>query len=139
MFFFLFVALLLNVVSPAVTQNLFLVFFAVANGPLAWSVILLQNKLVFHNFEWSSTLFIHLSPAMASAGIHWNRSEVAETWGERFEATDQTEFSGMDMFLTGEPEERSGTKGGEATKVREITLELGNWKLSFKRRLSAST
>ncbi|GMH84654.1 hypothetical protein TL16_g09986 [Triparma laevis f. inornata] len=100
-FFVLFVALLLNIVSPSVTQNLFLVFFCVANGPLAWSVILLQNKLVFHNFEWSSTLFIHLSPAMASAGIHWNRSKVAETWGERFEATAKTDHSGLDMFYVG--------------------------------------
>mmetsp|Transcript_8780 Transcript_8780/g.17607 ORF Transcript_8780/g.17607 Transcript_8780/m.17607 type:complete len:281 (+) Transcript_8780:77-919(+) len=98
-FFFLFIALLLNICSPAVTQNLFLLFFSVSNGPLAWSVILLRNKLVFHNFEWSSTLFIHLSPAMASAGVHWNRDKVSETWGDRFE--NYTEVGGWELFTVG--------------------------------------
>ena len=58
-------------------------------------MILLRNKLVFHNFEWSSTLFIHLSPAMASAGIHWNREKVSETWGDRFE--NYTEVDGWEV------------------------------------------
>ncbi|GMI40746.1 hypothetical protein TrCOL_g10108 [Triparma columacea] len=98
-FFFLFVLLLLEWTSPAVTQNLFLIFFAVANGPLAWSVIALQNKLVFHNFEWTSTLFIHMSPGLASWGIHWNRERVLEVWGSRFE--DYTQASTTDLFLMG--------------------------------------
>jgi len=86
-FFVMFSLILLDVCSPSVTQTFFKIFFAVANGPLALSVIFLGNKLVFHNFEWTSTLFIHFSPALAAWGIHWNRDLVTAAWGDRFEVS----------------------------------------------------
>ncbi|GMI29714.1 hypothetical protein TeGR_g13022, partial [Tetraparma gracilis] len=99
-FFVMFLLILVNVCSPSVTQTFFLIFFAVANGPLAWSVIALGNKLVFHNFEWTSTLFIHFSPALASWGIHWNKAAVlASVWGDRFETLGDE--SAASVFTTG--------------------------------------
>jgi hypothetical protein len=122
-FFIMFILLLADICSPSVTQKFFLVFFAVANGPLAWSVIALGNKLVFHNvsssasdptrcaceqhsnppslfqFEWTSTLFIHFSPGLACWGLHWHRDLVTAAWGSRFEST--SEYSVGELFAHG--------------------------------------
>eukprot|EP01147_Barroeca_monosierra_P001399 gene1400-7944_t len=51
--------------------RIFLIMFTISTGPLAWSVPALQNKLVFHSIEYSSSLFIHLSPAISMWGLRW--------------------------------------------------------------------
>jgi len=98
--FFLFLCILLNVLSKANTASAFLAFFAVANGPLGWSVIMLSNKLVFHNFEWTSTLFIHFSPMVACWGIKWHLPQVEAAWGDRFDGITDINHVG-EVFLVG--------------------------------------
>ena len=46
-------------------------FFAIANGPLALSIIMNKNVLVFHDVVRTSGLFIHFSPALASWALRW--------------------------------------------------------------------
>ena len=46
-------------------------FFAIANGPLALSIVMNKNVLVFHDVVRTSGLFIHFSPALASWALRW--------------------------------------------------------------------
>lgn len=48
------------------------VFFSFANGPLALSVLLLHNALVFHDPVRTSGFFIHFTPALVSWTFRWN-------------------------------------------------------------------
>ena len=46
-------------------------FFSVANGPLAFAIIMNGNALVFHDLSKTSSLFIHLSPSIVSWTMRW--------------------------------------------------------------------
>ena len=46
-------------------------FFAIANGPLALSIVMNKNVLVFQDVVRTSGLFIHFSPALASWALRW--------------------------------------------------------------------
>jgi len=48
-------------------------FFSLANGPLAFAIIMNGNALVFHDLAKSLSLFIHLSPALVSWTMRWKR------------------------------------------------------------------
>ena len=45
--------------------------FAMASGPLAWSVFVFRNSLVFHDVDNMTSVFIHLSPALLFWCIRW--------------------------------------------------------------------
>jgi len=60
----------------------FIIFFSFANGPLGWSVSLLQNRLVFHSIEYSSSLFIHMSPMLVTWTMRWNARQVRYRFGD---------------------------------------------------------
>ena len=53
----------------------FRVLFALANGPLAWSVLAFSNSLVFHNREHMTSAFIHMSPMILTLGLRWYPSD----------------------------------------------------------------
>ena len=46
-------------------------FFVVANGPLAFAVLMNKNRLVFHDAVKTSGFFIHYSPALCSWAMTW--------------------------------------------------------------------
>lgn len=46
-------------------------FFGVANGPLALTVLMNGNALVFHDLERTLSFFIHFSPALVSWTLRW--------------------------------------------------------------------
>eukprot|EP00966_Prymnesium_polylepis_P231938 5365736-Prymnesium_polylepis.1 len=50
--------------SSSVRITMGRIFFAFANGPLALSVVLLNNALVFHDPLRTSSFFIHFTPAL---------------------------------------------------------------------------
>jgi len=72
---------------PRVTQHrtLMRALFAIANGPLAWSVALTSNALVFHSIDHVGALFIHLSPPLMSWTFRWHGDEVNRAWPGRFQ------------------------------------------------------
>ena len=45
--------------------------FTLVNGPLAWSILIFRNSLVFHDVDRTTSTFIHLSPALLSWCIRW--------------------------------------------------------------------
>jgi len=50
---------------------LFRVNFAVANGPLAWAVILWRNSLVFHSLDRLTSLAVHFLPPLVTFCLRW--------------------------------------------------------------------
>lgn len=53
------------------SHELFQVFFIVANGPLAWSVLTFSQSLVFHSHSHMTSVFIHVSPMLLSHTLRW--------------------------------------------------------------------
>lgn len=50
---------------------LFRVNFAVANGPLAWAVVLWRNSLVFHSLDRLTSLAVHFLPPLVTFCLRW--------------------------------------------------------------------
>lgn len=48
------------------------ILFAVANGPLAISVIIFRNKIILHSFDHNTSTFIHISAMLLSFVLRWN-------------------------------------------------------------------
>lgn len=46
--------------------------FALASGPLALSVPAFRNALVFHSLDKSTSLFIHVGPALVAWSLRWH-------------------------------------------------------------------
>lgn len=64
-------------------------FFGLANGPLLGAIVLCvesstvylpylrwQNRLVFHDIDKTTSLFIHLMPALLSYCVRWCNPEM---------------------------------------------------------------
>jgi len=49
----------------------------IAGGPLAWSVIVLQNALVLHDADHYSSTFIHLWPIWTTLSLRMHKAAVA--------------------------------------------------------------
>lgn len=56
----------------------FLVMFSLAHGPMAWTIPVYRNSLVFHSLDRFTSCFIHLAPALVLYVIRWFPSEAAE-------------------------------------------------------------
>ena len=52
--------------------GLFITVFAFANGPLLLAVLLWRNSFVPHSTDKMTSLFIHISPAIALWGVRWS-------------------------------------------------------------------
>jgi hypothetical protein len=46
-------------------------FWSLANGPLALTVLMNHNSIVFHDVERTASFFIHFSPALVSWTMRW--------------------------------------------------------------------
>ena len=46
-------------------------FFCLANGPLAGTVLMNHNAIVFHDIERTASFFIHFSPAVVTWTMRW--------------------------------------------------------------------
>lgn len=60
-----------DVVPIDVRVKAFRFFFAIATGPLGFSVLMLNNALVPHSMDHNMSLQIHLSPGLAAFGLRW--------------------------------------------------------------------
>jgi len=52
-------------------DRMFLVVWGVMNGPIAWAVIAFGNSLVFHSLDKTTSLYLHLTPAIVTYSIRW--------------------------------------------------------------------
>ena len=69
-------------------------FFTIANGPLALTVVMNANTLVFHDAVKTSGFFIHFSPALASWALRWHDA------GELFALDHAGARGGAQSYLT---------------------------------------
>lgn len=53
------------------SARLFQVFFLLANGPLAWSVLAFSQSLVFHSHAHMTSVVVHVSPMLVSFCFRW--------------------------------------------------------------------
>ena len=51
-----------------------------ANGPFAFSVLILKNALVLHDLPNIASCFIHLSPCSLAWTLRWFAPEINEQW-----------------------------------------------------------
>ncbi|KNH07723.1 Membrane transporter [Perkinsela sp. CCAP 1560/4] len=56
----------------------FQIIFILANGPIAWSVLVFSQSLVFHSPPHMTSIFIHISPMLLSYCIRWYGSETSQ-------------------------------------------------------------
>ena len=77
-------------VSPLAAYNTQLVRagFAMATGPLAWSIFIFRNSLVFHNVDNITSVFIHFSPMALFYCLRWGSgmgpSVIDQAWPSVF-------------------------------------------------------
>lgn len=77
---FFFLRAYLNDLGPM----LFRVAFAWANGPLALSIAVFRNSLVFHSFDHIAVLAVHIGPPLAIWGMRWWYKELELHWPDTF-------------------------------------------------------
>ena len=84
-------------------QDLIHAGFAMACGPLAWSVFVFRNSIVFHDLEHSTSVFIHLSPFVLFWCLRWGSgtpSIIETTWPTMFHVCDSMEdFQAADACM----------------------------------------
>jgi len=56
-------------------ENFFIVYFFLSNGPRAFAILMWENKLVFHDLDKTTSLFIHISPPLLSYCLRWHPKE----------------------------------------------------------------
>ncbi|KAH9492467.1 glycerophosphocholine acyltransferase [Bulinus truncatus] len=65
-------------------EIMFVVGYAVANGPLIWALLVFRNSLVFHSLDKVTSLYIHLLPTLLSFVIRWYPEDTSEHWYKPF-------------------------------------------------------
>eukprot|EP00301_Raphidiophrys_heterophryoidea_P026424 c9120_g1_i1.p1 GENE.c9120_g1_i1~~c9120_g1_i1.p1 ORF type:complete len:365 (+),score=56.95 c9120_g1_i1:62-1096(+) len=91
---------------PHEWQNqIFMIAFAVINGPIAWAVLAFRNALVFHSIDKLTSLLIHLTPALVTHVVRFRLTEkfhVCETSGHAPHqcSTLSIQFKNMALFGT---------------------------------------
>jgi len=66
------VVLLVSLYAMPANTSIAQLNFAVANGPLAWAVVLWRNSLVFHSVDKMTSSFIHLLPPLVTFSLRWD-------------------------------------------------------------------
>ena len=67
------------------SARLFQVFFLLANGPLAWSVLAFSQSLIFHSHAHMTSVFVHVSPMLLTFCLRWTEaSPTGPAFGPNF-------------------------------------------------------
>lgn len=85
---------------------LFRVNFAVANGPLAWAVVLWRNSLVFHSLDRLTSLAVHFLPPLVTFCLRWygdGRVGGGDGGGWHYGAAGDGEWRDHAMYAIGLP------------------------------------
>jgi len=62
-------------VSPHQHQ-LFQIVFLASNGPMAWTILALNQPLLFHSWQHLTSIFIHICPMLLTYTLRWHPSET---------------------------------------------------------------
>lgn len=60
-----------HTMGPSVSSSLFKLVFGLSNGPLAWASVVWRNKLVFHDLDKLTSVFIHVCPPLVTYCLRW--------------------------------------------------------------------
>lgn len=71
----------------------FMIFWSFANGPFAFSVLLLRNALVLHDLPNMASTFIHLTPSSLAWCMRWYSPLVDKQWNGIFNLPAPDDFS----------------------------------------------
>eukprot|EP00871_Galdieria_phlegrea_P001300 jgi/Galph1/2170/GphlegSOOS_G858.1 len=72
------ILLLISLLFVPSNQALQRVNFAIANGPLAWAIVLWRNSLVFHSLDKMTSIFIHVFPPLVTFCLRWYPQETRD-------------------------------------------------------------
>ena len=72
--------------------------FGMALGPLAWSIVLLHNALVFHSPDHIANIFIHLSPSLLCWTLLYHHKTIIEKFPGVFGSWIINEWSISKMY-----------------------------------------
>ena len=70
----------LNDLGPTI----FRMFFTFSTGPLAISIALFRNSLVFHSFDHMCILAVHIGPPLTLYGMRWYAEDLEKSWPDTF-------------------------------------------------------
>lgn len=71
-------------------RTAFYIFWGLANGPFAFSVLIFKNALVLHDLPNLASTFIHLTPCSLAWTFRWWGNEVMKTYPGVFNIPDPT-------------------------------------------------
>eukprot|EP01062_Namystynia_karyoxenos_P036412 TRINITY_DN26521_c0_g1_i1.p1 TRINITY_DN26521_c0_g1~~TRINITY_DN26521_c0_g1_i1.p1 ORF type:complete len:428 (+),score=123.25 TRINITY_DN26521_c0_g1_i1:72-1286(+) len=75
--------------------------FAVSSGPLAWSVLIFRNSIVFHDIDHMTSVFIHVSPPLLFWCIRWGAGMgpmvVQKRWPNMFVVCPDGDMADVDQ------------------------------------------
>ena len=69
--YFFHYSLMAAVVLRSESEVVFKVLFSLANGPILFALIMWKNSLALHDFDKSLSVFLHLTPALATWCWRW--------------------------------------------------------------------
>lgn len=52
-------------------ETFFKICFIYANGPLTWAIVAWRNSLVFHDYDRTTSVYIHILPSMLTYSLRW--------------------------------------------------------------------
>jgi len=80
----LLMALLFKDIDVSVQKWAFCAAWGLGNGPLLCAIAVLGNSLLFHDFDNTSSVLIHLFPSLVMYEMGWNREDVREAFPSIF-------------------------------------------------------
>jgi len=85
---------------PNIAKYVFEVGYIWSMGPLAISVALFRNSLVFHSFDHISILAVHIGPPLSFYGVRWYMDSLNSTFPNAFnvDIESEQELSVESMF-----------------------------------------
>jgi len=69
------------------------VLFAIALGPLPWTVIAYRNSIVFHSIEKFTSCYIHVMPMACLYAIKWFPEDCSRYWYDTFEINGEKDIA----------------------------------------------
>mmetsp|Transcript_98376 Transcript_98376/g.205171 ORF Transcript_98376/g.205171 Transcript_98376/m.205171 type:complete len:363 (-) Transcript_98376:145-1233(-) len=81
---FVIVVLLRHGLSSDIQRVLFGAAWGICNGPLLMAAGALGNALIFHDFDNTASVIIHLLPSLVMFAVGWHSEAVAATWPNFF-------------------------------------------------------
>jgi len=72
--------------------DIFIIIFALVNGPVLWAIVVFGNSLVFHSVDKTTSLFIHMEPVLVCFVLRWFPT------ADKFVICDETSCSSNFMY-----------------------------------------